>query len=162
LIFIFGGSQGSQALNRVIAQSQESLHSFSIVHGVGQANELPPSTTTYKATHYISDMAQHYLAADLIIGRSGAVTCAEVDALGKFALFIPLPIGNGEQALNATELVKAGRAEVVTQDSFTPTWLATNIERLMQMSKGQSDSGNTAGLHSVTKIADMIESALRG
>ena len=57
-------------------------------------------------------MAQHYLGADLVIARSGAVTCAEINALGKYALFIPLPIGNGEQARNADSLIAAKKAEL--------------------------------------------------
>ncbi len=68
-------------------------------------------------------MATAYLAADLIISRSGAVTCAEVGTLGKFALFIPLPVGNGEQRLNAAELVSSARAEICDQREFTSSWL---------------------------------------
>ena len=105
-------------------------------------------------------MALHYLASDLIIARSGAVTCAEVNAIGKFALFIPLPIGNGEQALNAQHLVDQGRAKVISQSVFTAEWLLEHIDSLLVESSTLSDAGNPEGLDAVDKIVDMIEKAL--
>ena len=160
LIFIFGGSQGSLALNSVINEARSALTNFSIIHGVGRNNDVGAASATYRGIHYIDDMAKHYLAADLIIARSGAVTCAEVDALGKYALFIPLPIGNGEQALNATSLQAQGRAEVVNQKSFTSQWLESNLERLLHMSAARPASGNNSGINAVDRIVDMMERAL--
>jgi len=69
------------------------------------------------------------LAADLIIARSGAITCAEVNALGKYAIFIPLAIGNGEQARNADFLVEKGRAVVLPQSEFNAQWLISNLAK---------------------------------
>ena len=160
LIFIFGGSQGSLALNSVINEARSALTNFSIIHGVGRNNDVGAVSNTYRGLHYIDDMAKHYLAADLIIARSGAVTCAEVDALGKYALFIPLPIGNGEQALNAASLQTQGRAEVVNQKSFTSEWLKSNLERLILMSAERPASGNISGINAVDRIVDMMERAL--
>ena len=48
-----------------------------------------------------------YAAADLLLARSGAATVCEVAAVGLPAVFVPLPIGNGEQAINAAGLVEA-------------------------------------------------------
>ena len=79
-------------------------------------------------------MATAYLAADVVISRSGAITCSEVAALGKYALFIPLPIGNGEQELNAATLVAQERAEIVQQKDFTAPWLIANMDRILRRS----------------------------
>jgi UDP-N-acetylglucosamine--N-acetylmuramyl-(pentapeptide) pyrophosphoryl-undecaprenol N-acetylglucosamine transferase len=159
LVFIFGGSQGSLAINKVISEFRKNAHGFSILHGVGRNNEVEASSTTYKALAYIDDMATCYLAADLLIARSGAVTCAEATALAKFSLFIPLPIGNGEQQLNAASLVKAGRAEVISQSEFTPHWLEENIDRLLAKSSQQSDEIVAEGRTAVDKIVKIIERA---
>ena len=62
---------------------------------------------------YIDDMAAAYAAADLALCRSGAMTCAELAAVGLPAVYVPLPIGNGEQRLNAEPAVAAGGAVLV-------------------------------------------------
>jgi UDP-N-acetylglucosamine--N-acetylmuramyl-(pentapeptide) pyrophosphoryl-undecaprenol N-acetylglucosamine transferase len=72
---------------------------------VGKLNTLPQASGAYRPVAYVEAMADAYLAADLIIARSGAVTCSEFRALGRYALFVPLPIGNGEQFVNAASLV---------------------------------------------------------
>lgn len=159
LLFIFGGSQGSQAINKVITEFRGKAQEISILHGVGKNNEISPSSPSYKAVSYIDDMATCYLAADLLISRSGAVTCAEAEALAKYSLFIPLPIGNGEQKLNAQSLVDQGRAEVISQSEFTPDWLARNIGALLTKSSAQSSDVSLAGRSAVDKIVKLIERA---
>lgn len=159
LLFIFGGSQGSQAINKVITEFREQAQDISILHGVGRNNEIAPSSPTYKAVSYIDDMATCYLAADLLIARSGAVTCAEAAALAKYSLFIPLPIGNGEQKLNAQSLVDQGRAEVISQSEFTPDWLNRNIGALLEKSSLQSGDVSLEGRSAVDKIVKLIERA---
>jgi UDP-N-acetylglucosamine--N-acetylmuramyl-(pentapeptide) pyrophosphoryl-undecaprenol N-acetylglucosamine transferase len=161
LIFIFGGSQGSQAINQVISDAREFLnsHGVSILHGVGKNNAIPEPSNSYRALPYIDDMAQCYLAADLLISRSGAVTCAEAQALARYSLFIPLPIGNGEQALNAAALVNAGRAEVIKQSDFTTDWLATHLTSLLQKSSDRPVAGDASGAQAADKIVTIIERA---
>ena len=164
LIFIFGGSQGSQAINSVIADSRPYLEEmkFSVVHGVGKNNELPEPSPYYLPLSYIDEMATFYLAADLIISRSGAVSCAEITALGKYALFIPLPVGNGEQAWNAAPLLESGRAEVIDQSNFTSQWLSAHIEDLISASAEKGSVGDTGSLDAADKIALVALSAIHG
>lgn len=116
-LLIIGGSLGSTYINSQIAMALPSLREkgIQILHSVGAKNELPPDCENYRAVPYINDMATAYLAADVVLARSGAVTCAEVGALGRMAVFVPLPIGNGEQARNADYLVALRRAVVVAQ-----------------------------------------------
>lgn len=162
MILIFGGSQGSQALNAVIESARKSLtaRQISILHSVGGSNALPESQGSYKAISYIENMAQAYLAADVIIARSGAITCSEVAALGKYALFIPLPVGNGEQLVNADHLVQLGRAQVLTQKSLTSTWLLDNIDSMLSRSALLDDRGDSTDLNAASKIVALGEHRL--
>mgnify|MGYP000104855431 FL=1 len=133
-----------------------------ILHGIGARNEVPSAMDGYQARGYITDMATAYLAADLIISRSGAVTCAEVNTLGKFALFIPLPIGNGEQELNARDLVSQSRAEILPQQNFSAAWLISNFKRLLAQSAAAPISGTDIDINAASKMVSLIEHALRG
>lgn len=162
VILVFGGSQGSQTINSVIDGARSQLKSSSIVilHSVGGANALPASDDHYKAFTYINDMAQAYLAADLVIARSGAITCSEVGALAKFALFIPLPVGNGEQSVNADHLVAAGRALTLEQKSFNSSWLIDNIDSMLTRSSQQSDGVHIQDLDAAAKIVSLAEHQL--
>ncbi len=164
LVFIFGGSQGSQAINRTIESARTAgvFGELSVVHGVGRNNPLPSADHSYRPLAYVEGMADLYLAADLVIARSGAVTCAEFAALGRYALFIPLPIGNGEQALNAQSLIAQGRASILNQSQFTPEWLSKNLGDLLERSAVAEVEGDAAGLASVDKILALIDSATGG
>ena len=161
LLLIVGGSQGSVAINSVISKARVQLEGdFSILHSIGGKNELPQASSGYHPVSYIEDMATAYLAADLVIARSGAITCAEVNALGKYALFIPLAIGNGEQARNADFLLSQGRAEVIKQSEFTADWLIANIARIMEKSSGFV-AGNESDRAAVGNIVALIRSHAR-
>lgn len=164
LIFIFGGSQGSVAINSVIAgaKSQLGADGYQILHSVGSSNQLPESNNNYKAVSYISDMASAYLAADLIISRSGAVSCSEINTLGRYALFIPLPVGNGEQELNAMSLVADSRAEIVKQRDFTTSWLTENISRLLNASQKAPVAGSRKDIEASSKMVSLMEFAIAG
>lgn len=156
LILIIGGSSGSQAINEVIANTD--FGDNFVIHSLGRANALPNPTDRYRPVSYIEDIATALLAADLLISRSGAIAVSEFSALGKYALFIPLPIGNGEQAKNAEELVAAHRAELISQREFTSNWLTSNIDRLLKQGSARAFGTN---LNSAELIADCIEGILK-
>jgi UDP-N-acetylglucosamine--N-acetylmuramyl-(pentapeptide) pyrophosphoryl-undecaprenol N-acetylglucosamine transferase len=162
LVFIMGGSQGSVAINGVIQSCLKFLseQSISVLHSVGKHNVLPPAKAGYKPVAYVDQMADAYLAADLIIGRSGAVTCSEFRALGRYALFVPLPIGNGEQFVNAASLVADGRAQVVTQKEFTSQYLNSHLAGLLSQSAQAPIHGDGADLHASEKIVALCEFAM--
>jgi len=156
LILILGGSTGSQAINKVIeaANREKIFENCTVIHSLGKDNQLPQITDTYRPVNYIEDMATALLAADLVISRSGAIACNEFAALGKYALFIPLPIGNGEQALNADELVLAHKAEVIEQGKFDSNWLSSNLARLLK--QGGAEPLGTS-LNAAEQITECIE-----
>lgn len=163
-LLILGGSQGSTFINSQIARALPQLNEkrIQILHSVGSANELPADFEYYKAVPYITDVATAYLAADVVLARSGAVTCAEVAALGRFAIFVPLPIGNGEQARNAEDLVSKGRAMVVTQEDFSSDWLLSHIDGALERSRELSDSGLNQDLDAEHRIMMIMEDAISG
>jgi UDP-N-acetylglucosamine--N-acetylmuramyl-(pentapeptide) pyrophosphoryl-undecaprenol N-acetylglucosamine transferase len=163
LIFIMGGSQGSVAMNNVIASvvSMFNEKGLSVLHSVGKLNALPQATGGYKPVAYVDDMADAYLAADLIIGRSGAVTCSEFRALGRYALFVPLPIGNGEQFVNAASLVADNRAEIISQKDFTADFLHSQMAGLLAKSAVAPIEGNGADMHAAEKIVALTEFAMK-
>jgi UDP-N-acetylglucosamine--N-acetylmuramyl-(pentapeptide) pyrophosphoryl-undecaprenol N-acetylglucosamine transferase len=84
-------------------------------------------------------------AADLMVCRGGASSVTEAAAVGVPAIFVPLPIGNGEQALNPRSVVDAGGALMVADEEFTSSWvtahvpaLATDPARLAEMGSAAS------------------------
>jgi len=163
LVVIMGGSQGSVAINAVIADSVSAFNSqgISVLHSVGKLNALPQANGGYKPVSYIEAMADAYLAADLIIARSGAVTCSEFRALGRYALFVPLPIGNGEQFFNAASLVEAKRAEVIAQRDFTAQFVSTHLSSLLERAAVAPIAGDAQDLHAATKIVALAEFAMK-
>ena len=163
LVFIVGGSQGSLAINAVVADSVSTFNhkGISVLHSVGKLNTLPHSQGGYKPVAYVDAMADAYLAADLIIARSGAVTCSEFRALGRYALFVPLPIGNGEQYVNAASLVADGRAEIITQKEFTPNFIEAQLDRLLKAAAHAPIDGDDQDLDAAQKIVALTEFALK-
>jgi UDP-N-acetylglucosamine--N-acetylmuramyl-(pentapeptide) pyrophosphoryl-undecaprenol N-acetylglucosamine transferase len=158
-----GGSQGSVAINKVIEASVETFNQqgVSLLHSVGKLNALPQARGGYHPVAYVEAMADAYLAADVIIGRSGAVTCSEFRALGRYALFVPLPIGNGEQFVNAASLVADNRAEVMNQKDFTPDFLKAHVTGLLRKSAAAPIQGNGADMQSAEKIVALAEFAMK-
>jgi UDP-N-acetylglucosamine--N-acetylmuramyl-(pentapeptide) pyrophosphoryl-undecaprenol N-acetylglucosamine transferase len=163
LVFIMGGSQGSLAINAIVEQSVAIFNQkgISVLHSVGKLNTLPAAQGDYRPVAYVDAMADAYLAADLIIARSGAVTCSEFRALGRYALFVPLPIGNGEQFVNAASLVSDGRAEVITQKEFSSQFVSAHIDRLLETASLAPINGDSQDLNAAQKIVALTEFALK-
>lgn len=163
-LLVLGGSQGSTFINSHIAEALPSLtkKGIQILHSVGANNELPKDCENYRAVPYITNMALAYLAADVVLARSGAVTCAEVGALGRMAIFVPLPIGNGEQARNADHLVSSGRAIVISQKDFSSQWLLEHIDGVIEQSKKYTEAGMDQDMESEHRIIKLMENAIQG
>src|SRR5699024_4296522 len=103
----------------------------------------------YCTVPYLERMDLAYAAADLVVCRSGAMTVAEASAIGLPAVFVPLPHGNGEQALNAQPVVTGGGAELVPDGEFTPQRVIDQVlplvrdpQRLRAMSEATIGAGH--------------------
>jgi UDP-N-acetylglucosamine--N-acetylmuramyl-(pentapeptide) pyrophosphoryl-undecaprenol N-acetylglucosamine transferase len=138
VLLVFGGSQGAASINRAVAAAAADLGAagVAVLHAYGAKNtiDLPdpaPGDPPYVAVPYLSPMELAYAAADLAICRSGAMTVAEVTAVGLPAVYVPLPIGNGEQRLNALPVVNAGGGMLVADADLTPGLVAEQVAGLL-------------------------------
>ncbi|HAT1132497.1 undecaprenyldiphospho-muramoylpentapeptide beta-N-acetylglucosaminyltransferase [Corynebacterium striatum] len=169
-IVVTGGSQGAVSINTAVAGALSQLtEKYQVLHAYGKKNAAPAEAEHYTALPYIDDMAGALAVADLMVCRSGAMTVAEVTAAGVPAIYIPLPIGNGEQALNSRELVAAGAAVQILDAELTPQRLVDEVQatlgdeqRYAAMRKAAAtnaagDVANTIADH----IRDMIDEASR-
>jgi UDP-N-acetylglucosamine--N-acetylmuramyl-(pentapeptide) pyrophosphoryl-undecaprenol N-acetylglucosamine transferase len=101
-------------------------------------------------------MAAIYGSADLLVTRSGAVTCSELSALGKYAILVPLPHGNGEQVDNAKSLVNKGAGIMVANAEFSAHWLQHNLSSAIKSAMSFSSSPDLTNIHAATRIADLV------
>lgn len=138
VLLVFGGSQGALSLNRAVAGAATDLAAagVAVLHAHGPKNtvELPSplnGAPPYVAVPYLDRMDLAYAAADLAICRSGAMTVAEVSAVGLPAIYVPLPIGNGEQRLNALPVVNGGGGIVIPDAELTPEWVSRHVVALL-------------------------------
>ncbi|HET6653593.1 MAG TPA: undecaprenyldiphospho-muramoylpentapeptide beta-N-acetylglucosaminyltransferase [Nocardioides sp.] len=155
-LLVTGGSQGARRINEAVSASAPALAAagVQVLHVIGPANEVTPAggepgadgLPPYVVLPYVDRMDLAYAAADLVVCRAGANTVTEVAATGLPAIFVPLPIGNGEQALNARPVVDAGGGLLVQDAALTPEWvaatvpgLATDHDRLKEMSSAAAD-----------------------
>ncbi|TSD63213.1 undecaprenyldiphospho-muramoylpentapeptide beta-N-acetylglucosaminyltransferase [Aeromicrobium piscarium] len=151
-ILVTGGSQGARRINQAMAGAAPALAAagVQVLHAAGRPDEVPveaaPGAPPYRVIPFIERMDLAYAAADFTVCRSGANTVTEVAAVGLPAAFVPLPIGNGEQALNAHPVVEAGGGVLIDDAAFTSAWveqavipLVTDPSALDQMSRAASD-----------------------
>jgi UDP-N-acetylglucosamine--N-acetylmuramyl-(pentapeptide) pyrophosphoryl-undecaprenol N-acetylglucosamine transferase len=130
--FVFGGSQGARALNRVVfdlvKQHSQDLRQqgIRIVHQIGrhdwqeaQACYAGLSSEWVEYHEFIQDMPRYYEQADVVMCRAGASSVAEVMAFGLVTIFVPLPLADSHQKSNAQSLVEAGAALMIEQKELT-------------------------------------------
>ncbi len=131
-LLVFGGSQGAQSINGAVAGAADGLHDagVQVLHVIGPKNALEvPSRpdAPYVVVPYVEQMQYAYAAADFALCRCGAMTCAELAAVGLPAAYVPYPVGNGEQRFNALPIVTAGGGLLVDDADLTPRWLLSEI-----------------------------------
>jgi UDP-N-acetylglucosamine--N-acetylmuramyl-(pentapeptide) pyrophosphoryl-undecaprenol N-acetylglucosamine transferase len=140
-ILVSGGSLGAVAVNALAAEALIELAKttpITITHQTGE-KDLAATTKRYAdagvvadCRAFIKDMATTYLAVDLVIGRAGATTVAELAIAGKPALFIPFPFAaDNHQEINAREMVAAGAALMFRQADLTAAVLLTALTPLV-------------------------------
>jgi UDP-N-acetylglucosamine--N-acetylmuramyl-(pentapeptide) pyrophosphoryl-undecaprenol N-acetylglucosamine transferase len=173
-LLVFGGSQGARRINAAAVASARHLTEagIQVLHAAGAAGvadvqaALPGElAAAYVVLPYIDDMGAAYAAADLALCRSGAMTCAELSAVGLPAIYVPLPIGNGEQRLNAEHAVTAGTAVMVADAELTGAWVDSQVPalfaepgRLERMSAASATSGHR---DAATALVAMVAAAHR-
>lgn len=174
-VLVVGGSLGAARLNSATAEAIPAIvgHGLHVLHITGRGKDDSPARalgdlaakyrSQYVVREYENDIAGAYAAVDAVVCRAGAVTVAEVSALGLPALYVPLPIGNGEQALNAAPAVAAGAALVIEDERLTSAAVTLALEQILLDEDDQARITEAARSLSVldasARLADMIERA---
>ncbi|MCL2781283.1 MAG: UDP-N-acetylglucosamine--N-acetylmuramyl-(pentapeptide) pyrophosphoryl-undecaprenol N-acetylglucosamine transferase [Actinomycetia bacterium] len=133
-LLVTGGSQGAARINQAALDAAPALRAagVQVLHIVGPNNvpaEPPRSdpAAPYVIVPYVDQMRYAYAAADFALCRSGAMTCAELTAVGLPAAFVPLPLRGGEQRTNAEPIVAAGGGLLVDNDALRAQWIERNV-----------------------------------
>lgn len=157
-LLAFGGSQGARRLNDTLALAVPGLLAggVQVLHAYGPRNEPPPAAPGYVPVPFLARMDLAYAAADLALTRGGAVTCAELAAVGMPAIYVPLPIGNGEQALNARPVVEDGGGLLVDDHDLTPEWLTGTVLDLVNDGERLASMGRAARRHGARDADDRL------
>lgn len=133
ITLIVGGSSGSSAINDAVYQALPLLtKTFFIVHIAGKSRDTNIKAENYLQLEYSYDIFDLFAAADIVVTRGGANSLAELAAIGKKTLVIPLPKGasRGDQVDNAVSYQKRGLVTVLEQQDLSPKSLAENIKNL--------------------------------
>lgn len=138
VLFVFGASQGARSINQAMAGAAAGITAagVQVLHIIGARNEdvaIPPDLPVpYVRLPYLNEMEFGYAAADLVLSRGGAMTCAELAAVGLPAIYVPYPHSNQEQRRNALPVVEAGGGLIVDDDQLTPDWIEKNVLELVR------------------------------
>jgi UDP-N-acetylglucosamine--N-acetylmuramyl-(pentapeptide) pyrophosphoryl-undecaprenol N-acetylglucosamine transferase len=140
-ILILGGSQGARSLNQMVPAALQQLAGsaqINIRHQCGPrwieetSNLYQELGLEAEVLSFIDDMSQAYAWSDLIVCRAGAMTVAEVAAMGRAALFVPFPYAiDDHQTANANWLVAKGGAELIQEAEITTDSLASKLQQMV-------------------------------
>ena len=154
-LLVFGGSLGAKRLNDAAtgaapalrAAGIQVLHSAGREHAASISVDQVPGEAPYLVVPYLERMDLAYAAADVALCRAGAMTCAELAAVGLPAVYVPLPIGNGEQRRNALPVVEAGGGLVVEDSAVNAAWITENVVPLVGNPERVTAMGAAAAAH---------------
>lgn len=173
-VLVTGGSQGARVLSEVVPDGLAMLppalaarllvtqqcrpEDIDAVRARYAGHDIPAELGTY-----FEDMAERLASAHLFIGRAGASTIAELTAVGRPAILVPLGIATDDhQTANAREIVAAGGARTIAQDKFTAAELAAQIMAMMQppltLANAAHAAWNCGYPRAVADLADLVES----
>lgn len=173
-ILVTGGSQGARVLSEVVPDGLAMLppalrqrlqvtqqcrpEDLDVVRKRYAEHDIPAELGTY-----FEDMHERLADAHLFIGRAGASTIAELTAVGRPAILVPLPIATDDhQAVNTREMVKAGGARMIRQEAFQPKELAKQIQVMAMNPQSLANAAHCAfncGRPDAAKdLADLVES----
>lgn len=161
-LLVTGGSTGARSINRTVFDSAARVlgAGWQVLHIAGNGSELEdPGLPGYRLIKYCDRMDLAIAIADLAIARSGSGTVSEFAAVGLPAVFIPYPVGNGEQRFNAADAVAAGGALLLADRDFTPSWVTSVLVPLLadpaliaEMAAGIATVGNRDGADRMVEL----------
>ena len=167
-LLVTGGSLGALHVNESMTGAADALpEGVQVVHLTGRGKDEPVRRAVEAAgladrwhvIDYLTTMEDALAVADLVVCRSGAGTVAEMEALGLPCIYVPLPIGNGEQRLNAADHVAAGGAQLVDDKDFTADFVRRNVfpllgsTRLADMAAASQSLGRAGAARALADLA---------
>ena len=166
VIFVFGGSQGSAYLNKMINSITSRIESsgIQILWQTGDREFIKYRNKVSKKVQivpFVHNMANAYAISDLIISRSGALTLSEITVCGKAAILIPFSNAAGDhQTKNANVLVNSGAARLLNERTINADDLFYSIMNLIhnkkQLEKMGIASKKLGRPNATEKIVDYI------
>ncbi|CUR54019.1 UDP-N-acetylglucosamine--N-acetylmuramyl-(pentapeptide) pyrophosphoryl-undecaprenol N-acetylglucosamine transferase [metagenome] len=171
VLLVTGGSQGARRINTAASGAARAFADagVQVLHIIGPAYDAADfaqqGTVPYVVRTYVDRMDLAYAAADAVLCRCGSNTVTEVSGVGLPAVYVPLPIGNGEQALNAKPVVEAGGGLLVADDALTVDWVAATLPGLLtdqaRLAAMGAAASNLIPLDADDKLARMVLDACR-
>jgi len=146
-LLVTGGSQGARSLNSTVWDSAEALigAGWQVLHITGEKSEVSdPNLDHYRMVRYCDRMDLALSAADFAVSRAGSATVSELAALGIPAVYVPYPVGNGEQRFNAADVVRAGGGILVDDADFQPYWVLRELVPVLADSERVQAMGRAA------------------
>lgn len=166
-LVVTSGSQGARSINETITQVVPDIvkAGYQILHIVGSnAPAKLAKAHGYVAIPYCDRMEAALAAATLVVSRAGSATVSELTALGIPAVYVPYPVGNGEQRFNAAGVVQAGGGILVADEDFTPEWVREHLIPLLRDEAGIVEMGGAAKamgmLDGSARMVNLVELAL--
>jgi UDP-N-acetylglucosamine--N-acetylmuramyl-(pentapeptide) pyrophosphoryl-undecaprenol N-acetylglucosamine transferase len=176
-LLVTGGSQGALAINRTFVDGMDRLAArkseLAIVHQTGE-RDYNAVRTAYARREYVvevvpflTNMAERFAWADVIVCRAGAITAAEIAAAGRAAIFVPFGYAtDSHQLRNAQEMARAGAGRVIPEPELTPERLSSEIFSLLdqpgEIERQSSAARSLARPNAARDIVNMIEDVVRG
>jgi UDP-N-acetylglucosamine--N-acetylmuramyl-(pentapeptide) pyrophosphoryl-undecaprenol N-acetylglucosamine transferase len=171
-LLVFGGSQGARIMADIVpaavALLSPQLRARLFVVQQARTEDHARVTAAYEqrgveadVAPFFADLPQRMAAAQLVVSRSGASTVAELAAIGRPAILVPLPHAvDQDQLANAAVLRDAGGAILVEQPAFSPARLAADIETLAAAPErlvAMADAARTMGrLDAAERLASLV------
>lgn len=171
LVLSFGGSLGASALNRaaayMLAESAKK-GDYQHIHGYGahdpafleEVKEFGlniDESPQIRLLEYIDNMPQCLSAADLVIGRAGAMTLTEIEAKAKASILVPSPnVAENHQFHNAMALVSRGAAEIIEEKDLTGEGLWKKVEKILSDPARLRSLGENAGKMEILDASERI------
>ncbi len=173
-LLVTGGSQGALPINRTFVDAMNRLalrkNDLSIVHQTGE-RDYNAVRTAYarreinaEVVPFLTNMAERFAWADVIVCRAGAITAAEIAAAGRAAIFIPFGAAtDSHQLRNAQEMQRAGAGRLIPEQEFTAERLTGEIFSLVdqpdQIEKQSNAARSLARPNATRDIVNLIEEA---
>ena len=176
IVLMFGGSLGAEKMNEALVEmiAENKIGDFNLIASTGEKhfervkNALSEKgidiekLKNIKVLPYIYNMEEIFFAADVVVGRAGAITVSEITALGKAAVLIPSPyVAHNHQEYNARYLEKNGAAKVVLENEVSGDKIAGEISSVLQnkeeLEKMKKSSKNIGIADACEKIYNCIK-----